>query len=94
MERAQANPGSAHQLLTYLTWRDTKAALILFIRSGQPTEVISKAVKEIEDHPNYKRTVPASQDGDRYDFVLHANGDPNREIRPAFLPAAAPAGGH
>ena len=76
------------QLLTYLTWRDTKAALILFIRSGQPTEIISKAVKEIEDHPNYKRTVAAGEDGERYDFVLHANGDPNREIRLAFLPFA------
>lgn len=76
------------QLLTYLTWRDTKAALIVFIRSGQPTEIISKAIKEIEDYPNYKRTVATSEDGERYDFVLHANGDPNREIRLAFLPFA------
>jgi hypothetical protein len=76
------------QLLTYLTWRDTKAALIQFIRRGQPSEIISKAVKEIEVHANYKRTVAAGEDGERYDFVLHANGDPNREIRLAFLPFA------
>jgi hypothetical protein len=76
------------QLLSYLTWRDTKAALLLFIRKGEPSTIISKSIKEIESHPNYKRTFAAGQDGDRYDFVLHANGDPNREIRLAFLPFA------
>lgn len=76
------------QLLTYLTWRDTKAALLVFIRNGQPTEIISKAVKEIEQHPNYKRTLGSSEDGDRYDYVLHANGDPNQEIQLAFMPFA------
>lgn len=76
------------QLLTYLTWRDTKAALLVFIRSGQPTEIIKKALKEIEQHPNYKRTLGDSEDGERYDYVLHANGDPNQEIRLAFTPFA------
>jgi hypothetical protein len=76
------------QLLGYLTWRDTKAALVLFIRGGQPTAIIRKAIQEIEGHPNYERTVATSGDGERYDFVLHANGDPNREIRLAFLPFA------
>ena len=67
------------QLLSYLTWRDTKAALPLFIRSGQPTSIISNAIAEIEGHPNFKRTPSAGEDGERYDFVLHANGDPNKE---------------
>jgi len=81
-------PDALTQLLGYLTWRDTKAALVLFIRGGQPTQIISKAIKEIEDHPNHKRTVTTSEDGERHDFVLHASGDPNREIRLAFLPFA------
>jgi hypothetical protein len=77
------------QLLTYLTWRDTKAALLVFIRNGQPpTEVISMAIKEIEGHPSYKRTFGTGEDGERYDFILHATGDPDREIRLAFLPFA------
>jgi hypothetical protein len=76
------------QLLSYLTWRDTKAALLLFIRSGVPTTIITKAIAEIEGHANYKRTRNGAEDGERYDFVLHANGDPNREIRLAFLPFA------
>ena len=76
------------QLLSYLTWRDTKAALLLFIRSGEPTTIISKSTGEIEGHANYKRAGGSGQDGERYNYVLHANGDPNREIRLAFLPFA------
>jgi hypothetical protein len=76
------------QLLSYLTWRDTKAALLLFIRSGEPTTIISKSIAEIEGHANYKRAGGSGQDGERHDYVLYANGDPNREIRLAFLPFA------
>lgn len=76
------------QLLSYLAWRDTKAALLLFIRSGVPTTVFTKSIAEIEGHANYKRTRDAAEDGERYDFVLHANGDTNREIQLAFLPFA------
>ena len=76
------------QLLSYLTWRDTKAALLPFIRSGEPTTIITKSIAEIEGHANYKRTRDTTEDGERYNFVLHANGDPNREIRLAFLPFA------
>lgn len=77
------------QLMSYLTWRDTKAALLVFIRHGEPpTEVISKAIKEIQGHPNYKRTFGTGEDGERYNFIVHAAGDPDREIRLAFLPFA------
>jgi len=76
------------QLLGYLTWRDTKAALILFIRTGRPTEIIAKAISEIEHHPNYERTALRGEDSERYDFVLHPTSDPDQEIRLALLPFA------
>ena len=34
----------------------------------------------------YKRGCRRGEDDERYDFILHANGDLNREIRLAFLP--------
>jgi hypothetical protein len=76
------------QLLRYLTWRDTRAALLVFIRRGQPTDVISKAVLEITRHPNFTRMLGAIEADDRYDFALHANGDPDQEIQLAFMPFA------
>lgn len=73
-----------------LTWRDTKAALVLFIREGAPSEIIPKAVERIKDHPNFKRLGRHDEFGERHDFVLHANGDPARDINLAFLPFALP----
>ncbi|WIV60737.1 hypothetical protein [Amycolatopsis nalaikhensis] len=73
------------QLLGYLAWRDTKAALLLFIRDSDVTTVTAKAVQKIKEHPNHKRA-GAIQTEDRIDFVLHANGDGAREIRLALLP--------
>jgi hypothetical protein len=74
------------QLLDYLVWRDTKAALLLFIRGGNATEIIDKSLVAIEAHPNYKRTVRRNLGGDRSDFVIHAKDDPVRDIQLAFLP--------
>ncbi|MFE4579698.1 hypothetical protein [Streptomyces chartreusis] len=77
------------QLLGYLTWRDTKAALLLFIRSGAPGDVITKASVMFREHPNYKRDGKHATD-ERHDFVFHANGDTSREIKIAFLPFHLP----
>lgn len=73
------------QLLRYLTWRDTKAALLLFIRDGDVTTIIDKVVAMVEEHPNFKRA-GAIRTENRVDVVVHANGDPAREIRLALLP--------
>ncbi|MFD6653450.1 hypothetical protein ACFWC0_31085, partial [Micromonospora chalcea] len=73
------------QLLGYLTWRDTKAALLLFIRDRDVTTVIAKAVAAFESHPNFKRRGKTSTE-ERHDFILHTNGDPSREMIVAFLP--------
>ncbi|MCX4776948.1 hypothetical protein OG435_09190 [Streptomyces sp. NBC_01264] len=77
------------QLLGYLVWRDTKAALLLFIRTGSPSEIIGKAVTKVREHPNYKRDGRNATE-ERHDFILHASGDPSREIKLAFLPFVLP----
>lgn len=77
------------QLLSYLVWRDTKAALLIFIRNKDVTAAVKAAVAKIEEHPNYKRRGTNDTD-ERVDFVMHALGDPDREIHLAFLPFALP----
>jgi hypothetical protein len=73
------------QLLSYLVWRDTKAAMLLFVRDADVSIVTDKALEAIRNHRNYKR--PGKIDSEeRHDFVIHADGDINREIHLAFLP--------
>lgn len=80
--------GALDQLLSYLVWRDTKAALLVFIRDGGVTSIIRKAVTEIKGHPNCKRIAREAGDRERYDFVFQAGNDPEREIALAFMPFA------
>jgi len=40
-----------NQLLSYLVWRDTKAALLIFIRSGHIASITATAVTAIRAHP-------------------------------------------
>jgi hypothetical protein len=73
------------ELLGYLVWRDTKAALLLFIRGTDVSAVTDKALGAIRNRPNYKRPGKIGSE-ERHDFVIHADGDANREIHLAFLP--------
>ena len=77
--------GALSQLLGYLAWRDTKAALLLFIRDADVSAVTEKALMAIRSHQNHKRPGKTSTE-ERRDFVFHAIGDENREIRLVFLP--------
>ncbi len=77
--------GALDQLLDYLAWRDTKAALLLFVRDADLSTVMDKAITAHRLHPQYKRDGQVTNQ-DRHDVVIHANGDPSREIHLAFLP--------
>jgi hypothetical protein len=75
------------QLLGYLVWRDTKAALVLFIREKDASAIIEKADQAIRTHPNFKREGRSSSDStSRRNFILHQAGDDAREIHVALLP--------
>ena len=43
------------QILGYLTWRDTKAALLVFCKTADFSNTLSKLAATIPDHPNFKR---------------------------------------
>jgi hypothetical protein len=78
------------QLLRYLVWRDTKGAFLLFIKEGNPSEIIRKAAERISEHPQCKRAL-SPEDDERHDFVFEATNDSSREIRLAFIPFVLPA---
>jgi hypothetical protein len=73
------------QLLSYLAWRDTKAALLLFIRDTDVSGTVSKALTAVPRHPSYLRH-GTTRTEERHDFVMHAVGDETREIYLALLP--------
>lgn len=76
------------QLFRYLVWRDTKAAILLFIRRKDVTAVIEKAIAKIEEHPYYKRSRPHQSLDEQFEFTMHAQDDVEREIHLTLVPFA------
>jgi hypothetical protein len=67
------------QLLGYTTWRDGKTAILVFNRGTETSTVLTGIDAITKAHPNFKRTVAwPHESGFRY--ILHCNGDKNREL--------------
>lgn len=78
------------QLAGYLSWRDVKAALLLFVREGNMTEITEKCIAAIQCHEMFKRTVNLGGPGERSEFILRSASDAHQEIKFAFLPFMLP----
>lgn len=78
------------QLLSYLVWRDTKAALIMFVKNAKPGEIIGRLHQAVSEHPRHLLTVDDSDPSRRADFVFTAE-DGERRIELAVIPVVLPA---
>lgn len=67
------------QLLGYVTWRDTKTAIIIFNRNQETTPVVETVETTIKAHGNYKRDAKL-ESPTRLRAVFGRPGDPAREI--------------
>lgn len=67
------------QILKYLTWRDSKAAIIIFVKNTDFSSVINKVKDITPTHPNF-----VSFDGQKEDTYLSykvlLTGDPERKL--------------
>ncbi|UJW32710.1 hypothetical protein L3Q67_02650 [Saccharothrix sp. AJ9571] len=79
------------QLLSYTVWRDTRIALVLFIRDRTDiTAVIDKASECLRQHEQcLSHTASASED-DPPEFTLSSTSDARRAIRLTLLTVAIP----
>ena len=78
------------QLLNYLTWRDSKSAIILFVKNKDFSSVIETVKTKTQNHSNYLGFSDI-QDETWLNFRLHINDDPNREVKMAVLLFHIPA---
>lgn len=67
------------QLLSYVTWRDTKTAIIVFNRNKNFSAVIEGAKRAVEAHPQYRRG-PVSEGETRFRFILANPDDTSKEV--------------
>jgi hypothetical protein len=72
------------QLLSYLSWRDTKTALIIFNRNKDFTNVLQKIRSLTEAHPLCK-SGPKVEEETRFRYVFGQPNDANREVNITVL---------
>lgn len=70
------------QLLSYLTWRDSKAAVVMFVPNKELSMVLETIKNSTSEHPNHLGFVKEIDEG-WYQFRFHINGDLNREVHVA-----------
>lgn len=68
------------QLLSYLTWRDSKAAVIVFVPNKDFTSVLSTIEQATGEHQNHLGFVSSREPG-WYQYRFHINNDRNREVK-------------
>lgn len=72
------------QLLGYLTWRDSKSAVVMFVRNKNFSTVLDTAKEAITQHPNYLGFVSEQEEG-WYHYRFHINDDENREVKLSLM---------
>ncbi|MBI5192884.1 MAG: hypothetical protein HZA08_05520 [Nitrospirae bacterium] len=71
---------AVNQLLSYLTWRDCKAAIVIFNKhNAKFTELLTKVPETFREHPKFKKDLGQKGDGE-WRFVLTSNEDELRQI--------------
>jgi hypothetical protein len=81
------------QLLSYLSWRDTKTAILLFNRNASFTEVLEKIAEIVPKHACFKRDL-GKTDESGFRYVFHQPNDTNRELTLSVLAFDVPTKEH
>ncbi|WP_308367735.1 MULTISPECIES: hypothetical protein [unclassified Microbulbifer] len=72
------------QLLGYLTWRDSKAAVIMFVPNKDFSSVVSIAKEAALNHPNVLKYVNEKEET-WLNYEFHLDGDRNRIVKLAVM---------
>lgn len=72
------------QLLNYVTWRDTKTALIVFVKQQNFTAVLDKIKKSVPNHANFNHG-PELVTETQFRFRFHQKNDEERCVHLSVL---------
>jgi hypothetical protein len=72
------------QLLSYLTWRDSKVAIIIFVKQKNITDIIKKIEEYTPKHENYLSKEYNTSES-IFNYLFHLNGDKDRKVKVAVM---------
>ncbi|MDB4866089.1 MAG: hypothetical protein JWR03_422 [Cohnella sp.] len=72
------------QILSYLTWRDSKAAILLFVQRKELEPVLQKIAENTNHAPSFVTDLGQKQDG-WFQYEFHIKDDPTRTVHLAVM---------
>jgi len=72
------------QILSYLTWRDSKTAVVIFVKNKEITPINEIIENETKIHANFISSNEKSGES-WFNFTFHLNGDKERKLKLAVL---------
>jgi hypothetical protein len=87
---AEALLKTIDQILNYLSWRDTKTAILLFNRNKNFTDVLAQIPNITKKHPNFKIQLEYGRETG-FRFVFHQKDDKNRDLLLTILAFDVPS---
>ena len=72
------------QLMGYLTWRDTKTALIIFVENTTFSSILKKIPEIISTHNNHKKHI-GSQKENQFNFEFTQKSDASKSFKLAVI---------
>jgi len=72
------------QLLKYLTWRDTKTAVVIFVKNKKISPVLEKVKEYTSDHSNYVKYINRKNKS-WYNYIFHITDDDGVKLHLAVL---------
>ncbi len=83
---------TVNQLLSYVTWRDTKTAILLFNKNKNFSHVLSQIESTIRSHAKFVRSEGKKSETE-YRFVVSHPNDSDRHVTLTVLAFDIPQGG-
>lgn len=71
--------------ISFGVWRDTKAVLVVFIKTVDPAATVAKLHAAVAAHPRYILTKPGGEPSEQVDYVFAAD-DEGRRVSLAVAP--------
>lgn len=68
------------QILRYLTWRDSKASVVLFVENVDFSSVIQSVREATPKHTNFLSSDGEQKEGTWQSYKVHLNGDKERQV--------------
>lgn len=73
------------QLLSYLTWRDSKTAIVNFVKRKEIVPILNEITGNTPQHPCYVRTIETKEQGSWQVFEFSLPNDPDCKITLTIL---------